>query len=65
MADNPAALPAITPVRMKPAWATAEYASIRLTSVCVTAVTVPTTIVRIATTHSTGRQPWLSAGTAT
>ena len=65
MADSPASLPAITPVRMKPACATAEYASMRLTSVCVTAVTVPTTMVRMATTHSTGRQPWFSAGTAT
>ena len=47
---------------MKPACATEEYASIRLTSVWVTAVTVPTTIVRIATTHSTGRHPWLQRG---
>jgi multidrug efflux pump subunit AcrB len=50
---------------MKPACATAEYASIRLTSVCVTAVTVPTTMVAIAITHSTGRQSARSSGTAT
>ena len=44
---------------------TAEYASIRLTSVWVTAVTVPTTIVRIAIAHSTGRQSSRSSGSAT
>ena len=36
--------------------ATDEYASIRLTSVCVTATTEPSTIVAMATTHSIGRQ---------
>ena len=55
----------MTPVRMNPACATDEYASIRLTSVWVTAVTVPTTIVRIAIAHSTGRHSSCSGGSAT
>ena len=46
----------MTPTRMKPVCATEEYASIRLTSVWVTASTAPTTIVRIATPHISGRQ---------
>ena len=45
--------------------ATAEYASIRLTSDWEIAVTVPTTMVRIAIAHSTGRQSARSSGTAT
>ena len=54
----------MTPVRMNPVCATAEYASIRLTSFWVTAVTVPTTIVRIAIAHMTGRQSSRRPGSA-
>ena len=55
----------MTPVRMKPACATDEYASIRLTSVWVTAMIAPTTMVRIAIAHITGRQSSRSSGSAT
>ena len=58
-------LSAITPVRMKPTCAIDEYASIRLTSVWVTAVIVPTAMVRIAMAHSTGRHWSCSGGSAT
>ena len=50
---------------MNPVCATAEYASIRFTSFWVTAVMVPTTMVRIAIAHSTGRQSSRSPGSAT
>ena len=63
--DNPAGLAAITPVRMKPECATAEYANIRLTSDCVTALIVPMAIVRIAIAHITGRHSTWKPGRAT
>ena len=50
---------------MNPAWATDEYASIRFTSFWVTAMTEPTTMVRIAIAAITGRQSSCSSGTAT
>ena len=43
-------------MRMKPACAIDEYASIRLTSVWVSAITAPTSIVIAAMIHSTGSQ---------
>ena len=65
MPEMPEVVAAMMPVRMKPLWATAEYASIRLTSRWVTAATVPTAMVRIATAHSAGRHWSFSSGTAT
>ena len=53
--DRPLSLVAATPTRMKPAWAIAEYANMRLTSRWVIATTAPTAIVRIATPQTTGR----------
>ena len=50
---------------MKPTCAIDEYASIRLTSVWVTAVMVPTAIVTIAMAHNTGRHWSCSGGSAT
>ena len=41
---------------MNPAWLIDEYASIRLTFVCTTARTEPTTSDAIASTQITGRQ---------
>src|SRR2546421_8808656 len=41
---------------MKPAWATLEYASMRLMSVCAMASTEPTTIVTAAMTQMNGVQ---------
>ena len=56
---------AITPARMKPAWAIDEYASSRLTSVWVTATIAPTSIVTMATPHMTGRQSQRRPGRTT
>jgi hypothetical protein len=52
-------------VTRNPAWAIDEYASIRLTSVWVSASTDPTTMVRIATPHITGRQSHMTGPNAT
>ena len=46
---------AIDPSNRKPAWATDEYATRRLMSVCVSPSTAPITIETIATAHSTPR----------
>ena len=53
------------PIIMKPAWLIDEYANIRLTSVCTTAKTDPTTTDKIASTHTTGRQSSARVGNAT
>ena len=51
-------------MRMKPAWAIEEKASIRLTSDWTIPVKVPTSIVRTATAMSTGRRShWRIAAT--
>jgi hypothetical protein len=55
----------MTPVKMKPACATDEYASMRLTLLWDTAVTVPIAMVRIAMAHISGRQSCSSPGSAT
>ena len=47
----PACPATVTPVRMNPACATLEYASIRLMSVCDSAMTAPTTMLRAASTQ--------------
>ncbi|CAB4626785.1 unannotated protein [freshwater metagenome] len=47
---------ASTPTRMKPAWLMDEYASMRLTLVCTTAIVEPTKMLRTARTQITGRQ---------
>ena len=52
-------------MRMKPACAIEEYASMRLTSDCTMAITEPTAIVTIATAQSTGDQSHRASGTAT
>ena len=46
----------MTPMRMKPVCATELYASMRFTSVWVTASSAPITIVAMATAHIIGRQ---------
>ena len=54
-----------TPVRMNPACAIEEYASIRFMSVCTIATTEPSTIVRMATTpRSPAASPSATAGSA-
>src|SRR5205823_14657523 len=53
---TPSAVAAITPVRMSPAWAMLEYASIRLKSVCAMAMTAPTTMVSADRTQRNGVQ---------
>src|SRR3954463_13511122 len=60
--DCPAA---VTPVRMNPAWATLEYASIRLMSVCDSAITAPTTMLNAASTQMNGVQSHCSGANAT
>jgi hypothetical protein len=50
---------------MNPVCAIDEYASIRFTSDCVTALIVPIAIVRIAIAHMTGRHWSWKAGNAT
>ena len=55
----------MTPVSRNPVCATAEYASMRLTSFWVIAVMVPSAIVTMAITHSTGRHWSFRSGTAT
>src|SRR6266511_2852477 len=52
----PAAPAAVTPVRMNPAWATLEYASIRLRSVWAMARIEPITMVTAARTQMNGVQ---------
>lgn len=56
---------AMTPARMNPAWAMDEYASSRFTSVCVTAMIAPSSIVAMATPHMTGRQSQRMPGSTT
>src|SRR5690606_10235659 len=65
VAAIPAASADSRPVSRKPAWVTDEYASIRFTSICVTASTAPTTMVAMATAASTGRQSSTNPGAAT
>src|SRR4051812_653972 len=60
--DCPAA---VTPVRMNPAWATLEYASIRLMSVWDSAITDPTTMLSAASTQMNGVQSHCSGANAT
>src|SRR4051812_20127016 len=55
----------VTPVRMNPAWATLEYASIRLMSVCDSAITAPTTMLNAASTQMNGVQSHCSGANAT
>jgi hypothetical protein len=62
---SPSRFSAMSPTRMKPAWAIDEYASMRLTSVWVSPSTAPITMVRIATAHTTGRQSHLVVVNAT
>ena len=50
---------------MNPAWLIDEYASIRFTLVCTTAITDPTTSVSTASTQIAGRQSSRQCGSAT
>src|SRR5438046_2339712 len=61
----PSWLAAVMPVRMNPAWATLEYASIRFTSVWAMASTDPTTMVTAARTQMNGVQSHESGWKAT
>src|SRR3970040_2381357 len=56
----PSWLAAVSPIRMNPAWAMLEYASIRLMSVWATAIRLPTITVTAATPHTSGVQSHVS-----
>ena len=52
------------PTNIKPAWLIDEYASMRLTFVCVTARSEPTTMLKSASTQIMGRQSSTRVGNA-
>src|SRR2546428_712607 len=64
-ARTPAGDPAESPIRMNPAWAIEEYASIRFTSSWAMASTDPGTFVTAATTASIGRHDVASGASST
>ena len=61
----PSAFGEVSPVRMKPACATLEYASIRLMSRCAIARTEPITIESAASAYTSGVQSHVSGCSAT